>query len=335
MHVVGLWCACLRQPQPVMRSVMVVATPAGICRWLGCCALALVLLLAGAAFPASAKRSTKNDDDVGRVQRKLLLLPTLGPADEPSRRELNKRLREALQREEESVVVDAKVTADVLADSKAMGLVCKPDDGECLIKLGVLADVGLVLVPVARGRRSLQVECGLWEVDTATELRHVTLELSPSDTEMVDLLVDRVFGRSVEAPKVGTAVGGVVETKAPEPACVEGSLDCPRSVARVDDDEEDGGGVLPWLGLGAAGLGGVFLLGGVIGASLAEVRAIELTKDPVANAKDLEEIAPIGGGLWVTAIAGTVVTTGGLALWWFTREVEAASAEDQLADAER
>jgi hypothetical protein len=291
------------------------------------------LTLSTTAWAAQRRSKESDDDTVGRVRPKVLLLPAQGPADEPSRRELNKRLREALQRDETISLMDGKATADVLDDSKSMGLVCKPSDGECLIKLGVLADVAMVLVPQARGRRSLQVEVGLWEVETGAEVRHVQLELAPSDAEMVDLLVDRAFGRSAPAPTVGDAIGSgdIKEPKTVAPGCVEGSLDCPRSVGKVDEVAEEGPvALLPWVGVGVAGLGGVALLGGVIGGSFSEVRAIGLAEDPVTNAAELQGIAAVGGALWVTAIAGGVVTAGGMALWWFTREADAAPADDQL-----
>jgi hypothetical protein len=283
-----------------------------------CWLVSVALVLLGSAAVHAGKND--DDDDVGsaRNRKVVLLLPAFGPADDASRRELNKRLREVLNDNGDVKLLPQDTTDSLLRDSRSMGLVCKQDDAACISKLGLLAEAQIVLVPVARGRRSLQVDLSHWDVDSGQKKFTNTMELMAGDRDMVEVLVDRAFGRGAEQKPVGTAVGSGTEQKEQKTGpCPPGAAGCISDERGVDDVDEGSASVVPWIGLGAAGVGGAVLVGSVIGASVCEVMA--LTADKNSDPQQRINIATAGAVLWVSAIVSGVITAGGGALWFFTK----------------
>ena len=137
----------------------------------------------------------------------VALLPSVGSAKEDVRRDLDSTLRQALLDEDKVDLLSPVETREHVMSLAEMGLVCLPEDVACLVKLGIVAKVDLVLVPVgtASGKsKELDVEVTVIDVAKSAKVRAVQGHFAPSDTAQAAALVKKALGAG-DVPKPRTA----------------------------------------------------------------------------------------------------------------------------------
>jgi len=232
------------------------------------------------------------------------MLPASGAASPEARGRLDAAVRKALGGIADIKVQPAKVTGEQLSmfiDLNAE--VCDNDDLICLSKLGILAEVDLLLIVEASGQRTLEVELTLVNVERSAVVRTVDGEVRVDDQPNITALVERVFQKA-EVPTivdVTTPTKPVTSTDTEAPVIERGD--------GVDETKLNGtqfaGVTLASIGGGLAGLG-------LLGALSCE--AIFWTGTGAAQTRE-DVIAPLGSALWIATIVGGVAAASGGALY--------------------
>ncbi|HEY4223488.1 MAG TPA: hypothetical protein VGO62_19155, partial [Myxococcota bacterium] len=117
-----------------------------------------VLLLAGAAPAMAAPLS-------------VALLPSVGNAKEDVRRDLDGSLRQALQEEDRIDLLSPVETRQHVMSLAELGMVCLPEDIGCLVKLGIDANVSVLLVPSAQKTAGAELDVEIVVIDVAASTR--------------------------------------------------------------------------------------------------------------------------------------------------------------------
>lgn len=256
-------------------------------------ALPLLLVLSSSLLASASVRA-----------QAVALLPSVGGASDTDRKAVDTALRRAFTADDEVKLQSSSDTKRHVLSLAEMGLVCLTDDVPCLCKLGLAADVALVLVPVVEveGGRSFRVEIGVIDVPKSGVVRSVRAAIDPSKADEVEDLVDKALGRTTTAgrdpdpPPDGDPVPDPDPNPDPDPTPVGGE---PMSLSTVGFIVAGvGGGVLA-LGLGGAAFCEL-AYAGIIGGFDADTRATALR--------------PAGIALWITGAVGAVALGSGLVL---------------------
>ena len=161
--------------------------------------LALLLLLLAAA-PASAGAAA------AAPPAAIALLPSVGTAKEEQRRDLDGLLRQALLDDDHVELLSPVETREHLMSLAEMGLVCLPEDVACLVKLGIIANVAVVLVPVgnkAASGKDIDVELSVIDVAASRSLRTVSAHFAADDLAEAKALVAKALviePKKIKAP---------------------------------------------------------------------------------------------------------------------------------------
>jgi hypothetical protein len=207
------------------------------------------------------------------------VLTSVGSADEGVRRELDEVIRRALLAEPSLELLSPAETTSQLMSLAEMGLVCLPEDVPCFVKLGIVANVSWVLVPVVDGAAgAVEVQIDLVDVAAGQRARSVRSRLARGDEEAVAVLVRRALGREAAAEP----------DPPPNPAVP----------------------TAPPLGALVAGAGGAVLGLSLAGAVLCDL--IYTNTLAVADARTRRDVVqPLGLGLWLTTALGAATVGAG------------------------
>lgn len=247
----------------------------------------------------------------------VALLPTSGSANIDSRSRLDVALRKALGRTFPGLVVQSAketgVAMSTLIDLN--GEVCENEDAACLSKLGILADVTTIVIVEASGKKTLEVDITVIDVEGAVVKRTAEGEVRLTEAGDADTLVRRAFGAVSEVPRIiDTAPTTKTTTTEPAPTL-------PTGEGPIDESELTD---LQFAGATVGGIGGGVAVLGLLGALTCE--AIFWTgTGPAATRKDV--IAPLGSVLWIGAIVGAVAAGVGGGLYLAGSPDEARSIE--------
>lgn len=253
----------------------------------------------------------------------VALLPTSGSANIESRSRLDVALRKALGRTFPGLLVQSAketgVAMSTLIDLN--GEVCENEDAACLSKLGILADVTTIVVIEASGKKTLEVDITVIDVEGAVVKRTAEGEVRLTEAGDADALVRRAFGAVSEVPRIidtGPTTPKTTPKTTTEPAPAP---TLPTGEGPIDESELTD---LQFAGATVGGIGGGVAVLGLLGALTCE--AIFWTgTGPAATRKDV--IAPLGSGLWIGAIVGAVAAGVGGGLYLAGSPDEARSIE--------
>jgi hypothetical protein len=239
----------------------------------------------------------------GALAQSVALLPSVGGVPESERKAVDGALRKALNAVDGVRLQSAADTKRHVLSMAELGLVCLPDDIPCLAKIGLAADVALVLVPVVEPARSgaLDVAIGVIDVAKTTSVRtaRADVDLEEADArDNLEALVDKALGRTGK-PDVD-----------PEPN--------PDPKPHPDPDPtppvvEEAGSPMATAGFAIAGIGGAVLGVGLLGATFCELAYAGIIGGFDAKTR-ADAIRPAGIGLWITGAIGAVALGSGLVL---------------------
>ena len=239
----------------------------------------LALLLSRAAAAATAP---------------VAILPSVGGAKEDARRELDGALRGALNDEDTVDLLSPPETRDHVMSLAEMGLVCLPEDVACLVKLGIVANVSLVLVPVAEkgAGDKLEVEIAAIDVTTSQRARAVKAKVAPTDERAVAALIHRALGLPEREPPPPRPPPHPPEPDKPPP-------DKPPPDKPPPDDPPAGAAKAPPVGVIVTGVAGALAGLALAGALTCDlIYADTLKVADAATRKNL--VQPLGATLWAT-----------------------------------
>jgi hypothetical protein len=221
----------------------------------------------------------------------VVLLPAVGSGKEMFGREVDAALRQALVDEPSVEVLPSVETRQHVNALAEMGLICLPEDIGCLAKLGIAAEVALVLVPVVEraGGGRIAVEIGAVDVGTAMRTRLVRADVVAGDAAALRSLVRQALG--VEAPQQGPKEA---DPPPPDPP--------PREQEKP----------LP-LGLVVGAVGGAVGALAIAGAVVCDLIYTD-TIDVADAATRKNVIQPAGAALWIAGVAGLAVLGSGVVL---------------------
>ena len=247
----------------------------------------------------------------------IALLTSVGVGGDADKRDVDTGLRAALLREDTVDLLAPVETRQHVNSMAEMGLICLPEDTACLAKLGILANVALVLVPVVdKGKPGkVTVSISVIDVGGAKRVRAVNSELDPTDEAELTALARRAIG--IE-PKPTTG----------DPSPDKGNGGDTKNGGGGDNqngggDNKNGGGDVvtppttdpagPSLGIILASVGGAvggLAIAGAIVCDLAYANVIQ-----IADADTRKNvIQPAGVALWIAGGVGLVVLGSGIAL---------------------
>lgn len=260
----------------------------------------LVALLALLLARAARAGATEADDESGAATL-VALLPSVGPAADAARRDIDAGLRKALLQEESVDLLAPVETRQHVMSLAELGLVCLPDDIPCLAKLGIVANVAWVLVPVviALGADTFEVRIDLIDVAASSRARSVKGRVGRDDDRATASLVRR----ALDLPPRAEDPDGPADP-------VDGPTD--RGAAGAAS------AALP-LGVIVAAAGGA-----VAGLSLVGAVVCDLVYTDALDVADKDTrrdvIQPLGATLWATTLVGAVAAGAGAALILTTPE---------------
>lgn len=237
----------------------------------------------------------------------VAVLPSVGTASDADRKAVDSGLRKVLGATDG---VDLQGNGDTkrhVLSMAEMGLICVPDDIPCMTKLGIAADVALLLVPVVNApsgdERGFAIEIAVIDVGSEKLARTARATLVMSERDKVEDLVDDALGRSA----------AVVD---PEPPADPPPKDPPPA-----PPEDTGGPSLSTIGFGIAGVSGGLLVLAAGGATFCELAFAGIVGGVDAGTR-ADVIRPAGIGLWITSAVAAVGVGSGLVLALATREPE-------------
>jgi hypothetical protein len=242
----------------------------------------------------------------GAAAQGVALLPSVGPAGEDDRRDVDAALRRALGEVDSLDLLSPVATRDNLMSLAEMGLVCLPEDVACLVKLGIVADVAWVLVPEVEKAsstgvdRTIQIEIGVIDVASGKRARIVDGKVALSDAGAMGALARRAMAlQNDDKPPPDD----------PPPD------DPPPDDPPPDDPPPDEPAAGPSPGLLLAGIGGVVAGVSLVGAIVSDLVFLNVI---AANKETRETMVPVGAVLWGTTVIGAI--TAGVGAYMLSEE---------------
>lgn len=261
-------------------------------------AVLLGTLLAVGGVAASPTHAAPGGSGEPREKLAIALLPTTGDAPRDQRTKLDAALRKAVVADGGYVVQAARDTAEQIGFMAEQGTICTSTDIPCLQKLGILADVQLLLVPEASGERELEVTITLLNAEDANILRTVNGEVNLA-TASAQKLVERALHG-------GDDPEDVVVDRPPPKDPLASDIDRPKTDEPVDETKLND---VQFAGVAVASVGGGLGALALLGALSCE--AIFWTGTGTAETRK-DVIAPLGSVLWIaTTIAAVTAGIGG------------------------
>jgi hypothetical protein len=234
----------------------------------------------------------------GAAAQGVALLPSVGPAGEDDRRDVDTALRRALGSVDDLDLLSPVATRDNLMSLAEMGLVCLPEDVPCLVKLGIVADVAWVLVPEVGkpsgtgASRTVEIEIGVIDVAAGKRARAVDGTVALSDGDAVGALARRAMALP-EKPD------DKPDDKLPDDKLPDDKL--PDDKLPPDDPPDAAAG--PSAGVLLAGIGGVVAGVSLVGAIVSDLVFLNV----IAADKDTRQnMVPVGAILWGTTAIGAI-----------------------------
>lgn len=251
----------------------------------------------------------------------VLLMPTSGDASPDNRGQLDVTLRKAYGEQRAIKLQSREETAEHISTMADFGAICAYDDIVCLQKLGILGSAAQVVVPVAAGKRNLEVSVTIIGVEGGAIKNRVSGTVNPKDLAQVRALVERSLS---EAGSLD-----IVDATPPPPDRTDGVED-PTGPTRIVDhgdgpiDETQMTG-LQLAGATVGGIGAGLGLVGLLGALTCE--AIFWTgTGPAATRKDV--VAPLGSAFWIGTVVGVIAGGAGGAMYLVGSPTEKAQIDD-------
>lgn len=226
-----------------------------------------------------------------RAETQVALLPTGGDAPRATRKWVDALLRSAAGDLEAVRLQDADETSGHMASLEDLGMVCRRDDVQCLVKLGIVAGVEGLLVPAleAGGERAggeVEVELDYIEVAAARRMKTSTAVLMRDDEDAARALVRGAF---VSKDGQG-ADGGASSARPPDAA----------EIPQVSEP-------VPWPAI-ALGVGAVVTSVALPAAVISELLYAKVIPGVDADTR-ASVVQPLGMAMWITTAVG-VATAG-------------------------
>ena len=232
----------------------------------------------------------------------VALLPSVGTASDDKRRDVDGAFRQALLDADELDLQSPVETRGHLMGLAEMGLVCLPEDVACLVKLGIVANVAWVLVPVVDepDAGALPIEISAIDVAKGNRARVVDATVPVSDDDAIGAVALRALGLQPALPP-----------ELPPDPPPDLPPDPPGEGEGEGEPTEEGlsPGVLV-TGIGGA-VAGVALVSAVI-SDLVFFNVI------AANKETRESIQPFGVAMWGVTALGLAAT--GVGIYLLTEE---------------
>lgn len=257
--------------------------------------------------------------EVGASPPLVGVLPTLGAAGEEERRDIDAVLPAALVDEPAIKLFAPAAMRQQLASLENLGLVCRVDDYDCFVKVGILTRVTWVVVPTANrvGSDELELRLEVIDVGLSEQIRSVSGRVRIDDRAAVRGLLRRSLGLE---PLPSTSSGSSTSrTSRTSSRVLKGdSTPTRRDAPPVPRDEPSLGTVV--AGTGAAVAGGALLA--AVTCDLIYSDILDVADPPTRK----EVIQPLGASLWIAAGAGAVVLATGLVMMVAAPEPDSAAA---------
>jgi hypothetical protein len=238
----------------------------------------------------------------------IALLPAVGDAPEGERKSIDGALRAAFKTADGVQLQAPSDTKRHLLSLAEMGLVCVPEDVPCLSKLGIAADVALVMVPVAGAStgssKTVSLTIAVVDVASSALLRTAKGTLSPTDDDKLRALVAEALGKKPPDPKPP-------DDPHPPDHPPDVPPDVPPDPPPHDPPPDTGAGPsASTIGFIVAGVGGALGGVGLIGAVACEAIYRDLVGDFDPNTRSA--VINPGRALWITTGIGAVALASGL-----------------------
>lgn len=234
----------------------------------------------------------------------VALLPASGSADVDSRSRLDVQLRKAMAKVWPDLTLQsAQETGAAMSTLIDLnGEICENEDVACLSKLGILADVDTIVVVEARGRKTLDVDVTIIDVEAGTVKRQLEGDVVAGDAGSAEAFVRSAFGNA-EVPRI-------IETTPTTPTRpTTPTPELPRGEGPIDETKLTD---LQFAGASVAAVGGGVGVLGLLGALACEAVFWTGTGSKEVR-KDI--VAPLGSVLWIATIVGAVGAGAGGALY--------------------